>query len=39
MIPHIQTKLIPNAGHALNLHQPGMVNEQILAFLQAEAVS
>ncbi|MEI2609124.1 MAG: alpha/beta hydrolase [Candidatus Promineifilaceae bacterium] len=30
LIPHIETTLIPGAGHALNFDQPEMVNERIL---------
>ena len=33
LIPHLQGKLIPNAGHMLNGDQPEAVNELILKFL------
>jgi pimeloyl-ACP methyl ester carboxylesterase len=34
LIPHIEAELISGAGHALNLDQPEMVNQRLLAFLE-----
>ncbi len=34
LIPHLETAVIPGAGHALNLDQPEQVNARLLAFLQ-----
>jgi pimeloyl-ACP methyl ester carboxylesterase len=39
LIPHLETALIPAAGHALNLDQPEIVNQRILAFLEKSASS
>lgn len=36
LIPQLETGLIPNAGHVLNLDQPERVNRHILEFLQKE---
>jgi len=36
LIPHLETALIPGAGHALNFDQPEMVNQRILAFLKTD---
>ena len=36
LIPHIETALIPDAGHALNFDQPEMVNTRILEFLREQ---
>jgi pimeloyl-ACP methyl ester carboxylesterase len=33
LIPHIQTEIIPNAGHLPNVDQPELVNARILKFL------
>ena len=38
LIPTIETAVISSAGHALNLDQPDIVNQRILAFLQKEAL-
>jgi pimeloyl-ACP methyl ester carboxylesterase len=35
LIPHIETELVPHAGHLLNSDQPEKVNESILRFLEA----
>jgi len=35
MIPHIQTEIIPNAGHFLSMEQPELVDARILEFLTA----
>ena len=34
LIAHIETAIIPGAGHALNIDQPDMVNSRILDFLE-----
>jgi len=36
-IPRLETAVIPDAGHALNLDQPNMVNARLLAFIQSDA--
>ena len=33
LMPHVETAVIPQAGHALSIDQPELVNEQILTFL------
>ena len=33
LIPNVQTNVIPNAGHALNIEQPEVINKIILRFL------
>ena len=33
LIPHIQTEIIPNAGHLPNVDQPELLNVRILKFL------
>jgi pimeloyl-ACP methyl ester carboxylesterase len=37
LIPKVQVTLIPEAGHALNLDQPALVNRSVLEFLGAPA--
>lgn len=39
LIPNIETRFIPGAGHALNFDQPEMVNMCILEFLNKEVGS
>ena len=34
MIPHIETGIIPNAGHLLSMEQPDLVDKRVLEFLQ-----
>jgi pimeloyl-ACP methyl ester carboxylesterase len=36
LIPHIQTELVPSAGHVLHADQPERVNEAVLRFLSAK---
>lgn len=36
LIPNIETKIIPNAGHTLNCDQPELVNQHILTFLKQQ---
>ena len=36
LIPHLETAVIPGAGHALSLDQPELVNARILEFLEKE---
>ncbi len=38
LIPTIETDIIAGAGHALNLDQPEVVNQRVLAFLKKEAL-
>ena len=33
MIPHLESGIIPNAGHLLSMEQPGLVDRRILEFL------
>jgi pimeloyl-ACP methyl ester carboxylesterase len=33
LIPNIETKLVPNAGHLVSMEQPALVNKHILEFL------
>ena len=33
MIPHIETGIIPDAGHMLSMEQPGYVDQRVLDFL------
>lgn len=33
LIPHIEAEILPDAGHAVNIDQPEMVNQRILEFL------
>jgi pimeloyl-ACP methyl ester carboxylesterase len=33
LIPNVETKLVPNAGHLVSMEQPALVNKQILKFL------
>ena len=35
LMPNVEAAVIPNAGHALNLDQPELVNAKLLAFFQA----
>jgi pimeloyl-ACP methyl ester carboxylesterase len=35
-IPHIEAQVIPQAGHFLNMEQPGSVNARILEFLMED---
>ena len=34
LLPVIETDVIANAGHALNLDQPEVVSQRVLAFLK-----
>lgn len=36
LIPRIEADIIPGAGHAVNIDQPEIVNQRILAFLQKD---
>ena len=36
LIPDLRTVIIPNAGHALIVDQPEMVNKEILKFLNQD---
>jgi pimeloyl-ACP methyl ester carboxylesterase len=33
LIPNVETKLVPNAGHFVSMEQPALVNKHILKFL------
>ena len=33
LIPDVETKLVPNAGHLVSMEQPALVNEHIVRFL------
>jgi pimeloyl-ACP methyl ester carboxylesterase len=33
MIPHLESGIIPRAGHLLSMEQPGCVDQRILNFL------
>ncbi|MDD3246615.1 MAG: alpha/beta hydrolase [Methanosarcina sp.] len=33
LIPNVETKLVPNAGHLVSMEQPTLVNQHILEFL------
>jgi pimeloyl-ACP methyl ester carboxylesterase len=33
LIPHVETAVIPGAGHGLNFDRPELVNQRILEFL------
>ncbi|MDE4907137.1 alpha/beta hydrolase [Methanogenium marinum] len=34
LIPNVETKLVPNAGHLVSMEQPSLVNTHILPFLE-----
>lgn len=34
LLPHIQTELVPNAGHAITINQPAVVLEHVMKFLK-----
>ncbi len=33
LMPNVETKMVPNAGHLVSMEQPALVNEHILKFL------
>jgi pimeloyl-ACP methyl ester carboxylesterase len=37
LMPHIQTRIIPNAGHLLNIEQHEMVNDTVSGFLNIDS--